>query len=180
MLPLIRKLGFCLFMAGLHVSAAWAVEGDIVFKREAGGDEETPPAVFSHWFHRIRFRCYVCHPAIFDEVKVSASKITMDAIDEGKFCGVCHNGKIAWESSFDTCNRCHVEQVKKGAPQKKGEQGERKGETKKEEPAKKQEPAKKEEAVGMKEPTQKEEPAKKEEPPKKEEQVETEEPVDTE
>lgn len=134
MMPLIRKAGSCLFLASLLVSTAWAVGGDVLFKREAGVDEETPPAVFSHWSHRIRFRCYVCHPAIF-EMKADANKITMDAIDEGKSCGTCHNGKIAWESSFDTCDRCHVEQEEKAAP------------VKKEEAAGKKEPAKKEEAA---------------------------------
>ena len=165
MMPLIRRVGSCLFMVSLLVGTAWAVEGDVAFKREAGWDEETPPAVFPHWFHRIRFRCYVCHPAIF-EMKAGANKITMDAIDEGKFCGICHNGKIAWESSFDTCNRCHVEQEERAVPAKKEEA------VGKKEPVKKEEPAKKEEAVWKKE------PAKKEGPAKKEEQVETEEPVE--
>ena len=83
------------------------VKGDIVSQRKAG--EGVPPAVFPHWFHRVRFKCYVCHPAI-TAMKAGANKITMDAIREGKFCGACHNGKIAWETSFNTCPRCHVEQ----------------------------------------------------------------------
>ncbi len=95
-----------LFVAGLLVGVALAVEGDIVFKREGGG---TPPAVFPHWFHRIRYKCYACHPAIF-QMKAGADKITMDAIGQGKFCGVCHNGKTAWEVSFNTCPKCHLGQ----------------------------------------------------------------------
>jgi c(7)-type cytochrome triheme protein len=89
------------------VDSGLAVDGDIVFGRQAqpGG---TPPATFPHWVHRIRFKCYACHPAIF-EMKAGANKITMDAIQAGKFCGACHNGTTAWEVSFDTCNRCHVE-----------------------------------------------------------------------
>ena len=97
------------FFASLLVaSSALAVEGDIVFKRK-DGEGGVPPAVFSHWFHRIRYKCYACHPAI-TEMKAGADPITMDAIKEGKFCGACHNGKIAWEPSFETCSRCHVEQ----------------------------------------------------------------------
>ena len=84
------------------------VKGDIVFQRKAG-EGEVPPAVFPHWFHRVRFKCYACHPAI-TAMKAGANKITMDAIGEGKFCGACHNGKTAWEISFNTCPRCHVEQ----------------------------------------------------------------------
>ncbi len=94
-------------LASLVVTSSLAVEGDVVLKRQGEGTS-LPPAVFPHWFHRIRFKCYACHPAIF-ELKAGANAITMDDIREGKFCGACHNGKTAWEVSFDTCNRCHVE-----------------------------------------------------------------------
>jgi c(7)-type cytochrome triheme protein len=93
--------------ASLLVTSSLAVDGDVVLKRQEPG-ASPPPAVFPHWFHRIRFKCYACHPAIF-EMKAGATAMTMDEIREGKFCGACHNGKIAWEMSFDTCNRCHVE-----------------------------------------------------------------------
>jgi c(7)-type cytochrome triheme protein len=63
-----------------------AVEGDIVFKRTGDTDKDTPAAVFPHWAHRIRFRCYVCHDAIF-QMKAGSSPVTMDAIMDGKFCG---------------------------------------------------------------------------------------------
>lgn len=109
-----RSRRSCIVLAALTLlilfasKPASAVEGDVVFKRadEVGG---TPPALFAHWSHRIRFKCYVCHSAIF-EMKAGANTITMDAIQEGKFCGTCHNGKIAWGVSFETCNRCHVGQ----------------------------------------------------------------------
>ncbi len=81
--------------------------GDIVFSRKDGGGG-TPPAVFPHWFHRIRFKCYVCHDAIF-QMKQGANKVTMDAIMKGEYCGRCHNGDIAWSVAFETCNRCHVQ-----------------------------------------------------------------------
>ncbi len=97
-----------LFLVGLFLGVALAVEGDIVFKREGGGGG-VPAAVFPHWFHRIRYKCYACHPTLF-EMKAGASKISMEAIQEGKFCGACHNGKIAWGMTFESCNRCHVGQ----------------------------------------------------------------------
>ncbi len=90
------------------LSWALAVEGDVVFKRE-GGEGGIPAAVFPHWVHRIRYKCYACHPSLFD-MKAGANKVSMEAIQEGKGCGACHNGKIAWGVSFDTCNRCHVGQ----------------------------------------------------------------------
>ncbi len=96
-----------LLLATLAAGAALAVEGDVVFKRK-DGQAGTPPAVFPHWVHRIRYKCYACHPTPF-QMKAGAETITMDAIQEGKLCGACHNGKIAWDVSFETCNRCHVE-----------------------------------------------------------------------
>jgi len=101
------RLALGVFLSCLVAASALAVEGDMVFKRQEGA-AGTPPATFPHWFHRIRYKCYACHPGVF-EMKAGANAITMDAIREGKFCGACHNGKIAWEVSFDTCNRCHVE-----------------------------------------------------------------------
>lgn len=105
---LLRGIPGALVLASLLATTALAVEGDIVFKRNPGEEGSTPPAVFPHWFHRIRYKCYACHPSIV-EMKAGANAITMDAIGDGKFCGVCHNGKIAWEVSFNTCPRCHVE-----------------------------------------------------------------------
>ncbi|MFQ5914319.1 MAG: cytochrome c3 family protein [Nitrospinota bacterium] len=94
------------FMIVLTLSRGLAVEGDVVFKRE-GGETGTPAAVFPHWIHRIRYKCYTCHPAMF-KMKAGADKVSMEAILEGKFCGACHNGKIAWPVTFKTCGRCHA------------------------------------------------------------------------
>ena len=85
--------------------AGLSAPGDIVFEREAAG-ASVPPAVFSHWVHRIRYRCYVCHDALF-KMERGANEITMKTINEGKACGTCHNGRSAFSSSFQTCNRCH-------------------------------------------------------------------------
>lgn len=93
---------------GVAAGTAIAVEGDVVFKRK-GGEGGTPPAVFPHWIHRIRYKCYTCHPALF-EMKAGANTVTMDEIMASKFCGACHNGEIAWGVAFDTCSRCHVAQ----------------------------------------------------------------------
>lgn len=95
--------------AFLVVSAPvlWAADGDVVLKRE-GEDTSLPRAVFPHWIHRIRYRCYVCHPEPFD-MQGSAPPITMDAIMAGRFCGGCHNGRTAWAVDAETCNRCHVQ-----------------------------------------------------------------------
>jgi c(7)-type cytochrome triheme protein len=86
-------------------SSAPATPGDIVFERE-GESQGFAPATFPHWVHRIRYRCYVCHSEIF-EMKKGANKVTMEKINQGEFCGKCHNGKIAFHVEFQTCGRCH-------------------------------------------------------------------------
>ncbi|MBL8535243.1 MAG: hypothetical protein JNL33_15455 [Betaproteobacteria bacterium] len=64
-----------------------------------------PPVVFPHWFHRIRFRCKVCHSELGFEMRAGANQVTMNEIVQGKFCGACHNGTIAW--STENCRLCH-------------------------------------------------------------------------
>ena len=63
------------------------------------------PVVFPHWFHRIRFRCKVCHYELGFEMRAGANDVTMNDILQGKFCGICHNGEIAW--STENCGLCH-------------------------------------------------------------------------
>jgi c(7)-type cytochrome triheme protein len=90
----------------LVVAPGRAEYGDIAFTRKSNEMPEIPPAVFPHYVHRMQFRCYVCHDAIF-EMKAGANAVSMDAIQSGKFCGTCHNGVKAFQPTFDTCPRCH-------------------------------------------------------------------------
>jgi len=90
------------------VTAAESVVGDIKFERKSKGDEEFAPAVFPHWVHRVKFKCYACHnKTVGFAMKKGSVAITMDLIDQGKFCGTCHKGKPAFGVSFETCIRCH-------------------------------------------------------------------------
>jgi c(7)-type cytochrome triheme protein len=91
------------FMAGACLAAEY---GDIAIARKAAGMDDVPPAIFPHWIHRMQFKCSACHEELF-KIKAGANEITMDAIQAGKSCGVCHDGKAAFESNFDTCSRCH-------------------------------------------------------------------------
>jgi len=85
---------------------AGAEVGDIIFTRKTPGTAEIPPALFPHFLHRMQFKCHVCHDAII-VMKAGANDITMEAIQAGKYCGACHNGKIAFQATFDGCPRCH-------------------------------------------------------------------------
>lgn len=85
-------------------SPAQAEYGDIVLNKlsEKNGAQ---PVVFSHWFHRIRYQCKVCHTELGFKMRVGATNTPMADITAGKFCGKCHNGTIAW--AVDRCDLCH-------------------------------------------------------------------------
>ncbi|MEW8026681.1 MAG: c(7)-type cytochrome triheme domain-containing protein [Candidatus Thiodiazotropha sp.] len=86
------------------VNDANAEYGDVVinnYSDEAG----MRPVVFPHWFHRIRFRCKVCHADLGFKFQAGGNNITMLKIIDGEYCGACHNGDIAW--SVENCNVCH-------------------------------------------------------------------------
>lgn len=102
-------LGVGLLLAALALAAVAApVVGDILFVRKTKGDEDFAPAVFPHWVHRVKFKCYVCHNnTVGFQMKAGSTAITMDMIEEGKYCGQCHKGKPAFGVSFETCSRCH-------------------------------------------------------------------------
>ncbi|VAX10643.1 hypothetical protein MNBD_GAMMA26-2390 [hydrothermal vent metagenome] len=72
--------------------------------RESMEKADVKAVLFPHWFHRIRFKCKVCHENIFI-MKRGHNNVSMRRIMEGEACGVCHNGQIAWEALY--CERCH-------------------------------------------------------------------------
>jgi len=82
--------------------------GDVVLNKRAEV-EGVRPVIFPHWFHRIRFACKVCHSELGFEMRAGANNVTMAEISEGKFCGMCHNGKIAW--SAENCVLCHTGRI---------------------------------------------------------------------
>lgn len=88
----------------IGVPEAQAEYGDVVINNYAD-KAGMRPAVFPHWFHRIRFACKVCHADLGFKFKAGGNEITMAKIIDGQFCGACHNGEIAW--SVENCNMCH-------------------------------------------------------------------------
>ncbi len=82
--------------------------GTIIFesKKKKKGDKKYQPAFFPHWIHEVRFRCYVCHPAIF-VMERGANEMSKEAMRKGESCGKCHNGRVAFEIGLQTCSRCH-------------------------------------------------------------------------
>jgi c(7)-type cytochrome triheme protein len=88
---------------------AGAEYGDVVLDRNST-KQGMRAVVFPHWFHRIRFRCKVCHSELGFKMRAGANLVQMSDIVNGKFCGMCHNGQVAW--SPERCDLCHS--AKKG------------------------------------------------------------------
>lgn len=86
-------------------SFLYAEYADVVLNKRAE-KEGVRPVLFPHWFHRIRFRCVVCHGELEFEMRAGANQVSMDEITQGKFCGACHDGEIAW--STENCDLCHT------------------------------------------------------------------------
>jgi c(7)-type cytochrome triheme protein len=101
-----RILAALALVAGLGVVAldARAEYGDVVMNNysDAAGMR---PVVFPHWFHRIRYRCKVCHADLGFKFKAGGNEINMVKVIDGQFCGACHNGEVAW--NVENCNMCH-------------------------------------------------------------------------
>jgi c(7)-type cytochrome triheme protein len=89
---------------GFTTTEVHAEYGDVVinnYSDQAG----MRPVVFPHWFHRIRFRCKVCHADLGFKFKAGGNEINMVKVIDGQFCGACHNGDVAW--NIENCNMCH-------------------------------------------------------------------------
>lgn len=104
-----RKV-ICLVVTGLLLSstAAVAVPGKktIEFNKSPMGVVK-----FDGTLHKeAGNKCGDCHNSeMFPKMKQGTVEITMNAIYEGKLCGVCHNGKRAFEAKGN-CARCHIKQ----------------------------------------------------------------------
>ena len=101
-LPTVRvALALALAAVALPLAAEY---GDVILNKRSER-EGVRPVVFPHWFHRIRFRCKVCHHELGFKMRAGANDVTMADIIDGRFCGMCHNGKVAWAA--DRCDLCH-------------------------------------------------------------------------
>lgn len=109
--PAIHEIKFLVLMilalaAGVFIvtDVVRAEYGDVVINNYSD-KTGMRPVVFPHWFHRVRYRCKVCHADLGIQFKAGGNDINMVKIIEGQYCGACHNGEIAW--SVENCNLCH-------------------------------------------------------------------------
>jgi len=66
-----------------------------------------PKASFSHAFHTQAYSCQDCHPTTVKPDKKQNKRVTMAEMEQGKSCGVCHDGKTAFSVKGD-CAKCHT------------------------------------------------------------------------
>lgn len=84
--------------------------GDVFMDRNLRG-KEVIPVVFSHWVHRVKYTCRVCHYELEFSMKSNDTSIVCDNGQmRGRHCATCHNGKVSFgpkDGNGDNCKRCH-------------------------------------------------------------------------
>ncbi|GFE61886.1 cytochrome c3 family protein [Geobacter sp. AOG2] len=60
---------------------------------------------FSHATHTGHYQCGSCHTKLY-AIAHSKAKVSMKAMEKGKSCGACHNGKAAFSVKAN-CATCH-------------------------------------------------------------------------
>jgi len=65
------------------------------------------PVAFSHWLHRKKYTCRVCHFELEFNMQHNTTEVTEKANQAGKFCGACHNGRTAFGHEKPHCEKCH-------------------------------------------------------------------------
>lgn len=138
-LPLCFLVSLTLGFFSIEIATALETQGDIGYTKQAQRPEQfgnitidnysslvgLKPVVFPHWVHSMNYTCKVCHTDLGFQMKAGADDIKMQEIYQGKWCGKCHNGRIAFASSpkGNNCHRCHslgleVKENKSSNPEK--------------------------------------------------------------
>ena len=87
-LKLLIVLFFGILVLPLIPEFSFAEYADIILNSKAESMRKAfvNDVMFPHWFHRIRFKCKVCHEDIFI-LKAGANDINMTMIMNGEKCG---------------------------------------------------------------------------------------------
>ncbi len=107
-----------------RVLAAW-LAAMLVLSTTAFAQTKLPPdftmsqgsgspgeVTFSHAKHLPQVqKCTRCHMRDFKMKRETSGPITLEAKQDGKFCGACHDGKTPTPDgplfAIDECDRCH-------------------------------------------------------------------------
>ncbi len=96
-----------LFLLIANIASARWIDDKVVIKTKNVGN-----VTFSHYDHleAVGRDCPTCHNAIFDIDRKKNKSYDMTAMETGKSCGACHNGKRAFSVAGD-CDSCHAGDV---------------------------------------------------------------------
>lgn len=81
--------------------------GSVLIHRNTGPGK-TRPVAFSHFSHRVRYTCRVCHFELDFAMKRNGTEITEEANRSGAYCGACHDGRTAFAHTDANCEKCHT------------------------------------------------------------------------
>jgi c(7)-type cytochrome triheme protein len=98
-----RWLGVVLLLITATAIGA-AYPATLRIPRREGRATVPPEAMFSHRTHGA-FGCFSCHPSTFPQAAVG---FTHDDMNKGRFCGRCHDGRVAFPVAGTACGKCHV------------------------------------------------------------------------
>jgi len=86
------------------VAARW-IEDIVTFDVEDAGQVR-----FSHYQHLeiLGKNCVLCHNEVFQIDPKKNPDFSMEQMEQGQSCGICHNGKNAF-SVEENCDSCHIE-----------------------------------------------------------------------
>jgi c(7)-type cytochrome triheme protein len=95
----------------LRPNAPPVLYGDLLIQRSTAGTAVQAVA-FSHWKHRLRYTCRVCHLELDFAFARHGTAITEEENRAGRFCGACHDGKTAFDCRDSAqCTHCHTGQL---------------------------------------------------------------------
>ena len=106
-------------------SKAFSLQEEANCKRCHGNDVNPPATVlfekplkavpYDHALHtrELGLACNECHIHLFEMKTGSTGEkpdFTMEAMYNGKYCGACHDGTLAFDlRKADSCSKCHIE-----------------------------------------------------------------------
>src|SRR5208283_1920235 len=97
-------------MLGLPAMCSPETYGEI-FMGGSYAAKRLGPVRFSHWTHRVKYTCRVCHYELEFSMRYKETPIVCDnGRMGGKYCVSCHNGKISFaprDADGENCARCH-------------------------------------------------------------------------
>lgn len=86
------------------------VYGDVFIDR-VSTKNEVVPVVFSHWVHRAKYTCRVCHYELEFSMRAEETQTLCKGGEiSGRYCTACHNGKEAFapkDAEGENCKKCH-------------------------------------------------------------------------